>query len=186
MSSDAETKQTGKSLKTSSKRTRYTEANRVEEEERRIYRALGYHLRNADREMATALQRRLAEHNITVGMSIFLRCLWEEDGVTQRELARKAKLVEGTTTDILQQMEMAGLIVRVRNIIDRRKMNIYLTQPAKNLFSKLKAIHEEIDAKATEGISSEEMELFLKVLEKITTNISHDNAETGKSGRRQA
>lgn len=144
------------------------------------YRALGFVVRMLQREMSGVLQRRIAHENVSVAMSVFIRCLWEQDGMTQRELADAAKLVEGTTADILQQMEMSGLIVRVRNIVDRRKMNIYLTQPAKALYQRLKLVHQELDRAASEGISDEEMAVFLSVAARMTENLVRESEADGR------
>lgn len=139
------------------------------------YRALALVVRILHLEMSGVLQRRIAHENVSVAMSIFIRCLWERDGMTQRELADAAKLVEGTTADILQQMEMSGLIVRIRNVVDRRKMNIYLTQPAKSLYQRLKLVHQDLDRAACHGISDEEMTVFLRVAERMTANLGRDS-----------
>ncbi|MBN9887198.1 MarR family winged helix-turn-helix transcriptional regulator [Salipiger abyssi] len=145
------------------------------------YRALGFTVRNLNRELTLGLQRRIAPEGVSVAMSIFLRCLWERDGLTQRELASDAQLVEGATATILGQMETAGLVVRLRNPEDRRKVNIYLTQPARRLYLRLKATHEELDGRARQGVSEEDYETFLRVAAKMTGNLAATRSPDDRS-----
>ncbi|SFU22829.1 DNA-binding transcriptional regulator, MarR family [Mesorhizobium sp. YR577] len=139
------------------------------------FRSLNLVTRSAHRELLIALQNRIADKELTVAMSTYLRCLWEKDGVTQRELAKAAQLVEGTTTDTLKKMENSGLIVRVRNKQDIRKINIYLTVPARRLYEQVRDIHMEIDAIALRGLSGEDISTFKKVIDKMTENLAADN-----------
>ena len=75
----------------------------------------GYQLRQAARMIHRVLQVRLARHRINLGMWYFLRVLWYEDGLTQRELSRRIGIREPTTLHTVAVMERKGLVNRVRN-----------------------------------------------------------------------
>lgn len=53
--------------------------------------------------------------------------LFVQDGMSQSEIAQALCLHGATITDILQRMEVAGLIYRRRDIQDNRLVRIYLT-----------------------------------------------------------
>jgi hypothetical protein len=64
------------------------------------------------RTIQRAMQIRLAEHSVSIGQWVFLRILWEREGITQRELSELAGVSEPTTYSALLAMEKAGLITR--------------------------------------------------------------------------
>ena len=77
--------------------------------------SVGYLVREAHRAFLRALSARVSRHGVSIGMWYFLRALWEEDGLTQRELSRRVKMMEPTTATALESMERCGLISRTRN-----------------------------------------------------------------------
>ncbi len=89
--------------------------------------SVGYLVRETHRAFLRALGARVSRHGVSIGMWYFLRALWEEDGLTQRELSRRVRMMEPTTATALESMERRGLISRTRNSQDRRKVNIRLT-----------------------------------------------------------
>ena len=95
--------------------------------------SVGYLVREAHRAFFRALGARVSRHGVSIGMWYFLRALWEEDGLTQRELSRRVKMMEPTTATALESMERRGLISRTRNAEDRRKVNIRLTAEGRRL-----------------------------------------------------
>ena len=73
----------------------------------------------------------------TRGQWYFLRVLWTEDGLSQRELSARVGMMEPTTVIALRSMEKSGLIRRVRSADDRRKVLVWLTPKAKRLRDEL-------------------------------------------------
>ena len=61
-------------------------------------------VKDAGRGLTRALQMRLTEHSVSFGHWTFLRILWVEDGLTQRELSERAGLMEPTTFSALKAM----------------------------------------------------------------------------------
>jgi DNA-binding MarR family transcriptional regulator len=69
-------------------------------------------------------------------------------------------------------MEKRGLAVRVPDPVDRRKSNIFLTRPAKDLRELLLREAREVNRTATAGISAAEIETLKSILTKIRKNLS--------------
>ena len=85
-------------------------------------------VRLAARGFNRALQLRLQTQNVTFGQWIFLRILWQEDGLSQRELSERAHLTEPTAHTALSRMEELGYIER-RNVAgNRRRQHAFLTE----------------------------------------------------------
>ncbi len=49
-----------------------------------------------------------------------MMCLWEKEGVTQREIAEKSKVENSTTTRTLDKLEKLGLVERRNDPNSRR------------------------------------------------------------------
>ncbi|HWE75289.1 MAG TPA: MarR family transcriptional regulator [Stellaceae bacterium] len=134
--------------------------------------SIGHQVRWAHRALQRELEERLKPFGITNGMWYFLRALWEEDGLSQRELSDRVGNSEATTVSALHAMEKRGLALRVPNSEDRRKSNIFLTRPAKELRDLLLQEAREVNRTATSGISAAEIESLKKTLGKIRKNLA--------------
>src|ERR1700749_1610228 len=89
--------------------------------------SLAFLIRDTRRLMLKHIELRLAAHGIPLGAWFPLRILYEEDGITQRELSRKLGYLDAAAGAIVEVMEKLGLVRRVRNADDRRKINVFLT-----------------------------------------------------------
>ena len=127
-------------------------------------------LRDCHRAVSRGLAARIAAQGVSIGQWYFLRALWEEDGLTQRELSHRVGMVTA-----LNGMEKRGLVERVRNARDRRKMNIYLTEKGKSLRSKLVPVEEGINELALKGMTEAEQALFDRALRQVLANLSEDD-----------
>src|SRR5271165_6087671 len=97
----------------------------------------GYLVRDAHRAFQRLLERRIAPYGVSRGQWYFLRVLWINDGLSQRELSARVGMMEPTTVIALRSMEKAGLIHRVRSGDDRRKVRVLLTPKGKRLRNEL-------------------------------------------------
>ena len=95
--------------------------------------SLGYLCRIAFRNFSRALEKRTLPLGVTAGQWRFLRVLWAEDGLSQRELSRRVGMREPTTVVALKSLEKSGYIRREPNASDRRITNVFLTQAARDI-----------------------------------------------------
>ncbi|MBI07282.1 MAG: MarR family transcriptional regulator [Rhodospirillaceae bacterium] len=105
---------------------------------------------------ARALQTRFAEHGVSAGQWPLLLYLWEKEGLSQKQLARRVQIEEPTTTRTLDRMERDGLVHRVRDATDRRRINVYLTERGRQLRDELVPYAQEVNALATHGLSEQD------------------------------
>jgi MarR family transcriptional regulator, organic hydroperoxide resistance regulator len=134
--------------------------------------SVGHQVRWAHRALQRELEEHLRPYGITLGMWYFLRVLWEKDGQTQRELSDAVGTSEPTTVTALHAMEKRGLAVRIQNSADRRKSNIFLTKPARDLRDLLLREAREVNRIATAGISAAEIDRLITTLGKIRNNLA--------------
>lgn len=135
--------------------------------------SLGQLLRDVHRAFVRVLSARIADHGVAMGQWYFLKALWEQDGLTQRELSQRAGMMEPTTVTALNNMERRGLVERVRNPSDRRKVNIYLTAKGRMLRDVLLPCAAAVVEQATHGIDPAELGLAIDVLNRMLANLSH-------------
>lgn len=139
--------------------------------------SVGYLTRITFRAFARALEKRTLSKGVTIGQWRFLRVLWTEDGLTQRELSRRVGLREPTTVTALKSLERSEFIVRKQSEEDRRRVHVYLTQKAKRLRRTLMPYVAEVNRVATAGVSDEELALLRDVMLRINANLVAHNGE---------
>ena len=131
----------------------------------------GYLVRDAHRAFQRLLERRIAAYGVTRGQWYFLRVLWNEDGLTQRELSARVGMMEPTTVIALRGMEKSGLIRRLRSRDDKRRSHVWLTPKAQRMRKGLLALARGITVEAQEGISRGDLLRFRRVIARMTANL---------------
>ena len=150
-------------------------------------RSVGYLVRQTHRAFTRALQARIAPHGVSIGMWFFLRALWQEDGVSQRELSQRelsqrelsqrVGMMEPTTASALTNMERKGLVRRIRNRTDRRVVNVFLTERGRVLRRELLPLAAEVNEAALRGVSVNEVAQLRALLAKLRTRLDADIAD---------
>lgn len=81
----------------------------------------------AARKIVNAYQPLLKPLGITYTQYIVFLVLWEEDGLTVKDISDRLQLDSGTLTPLLKKLEAAGFVRRCRSDFDERSVEIYLT-----------------------------------------------------------
>jgi DNA-binding MarR family transcriptional regulator len=131
----------------------------------------GYLVRDAHRAFQRLLEKRIAAYGLKRGQWYFLRVLWTEDGLSQRELSARVGMMEPTTVIALHSMEKSGLIRRVRSTDDKRRSHVWLTAKAQRLRNELLQLARGITDQAEEGIARDDLALFRRVIAQMTANL---------------
>ncbi len=133
--------------------------------------SVGYLLRDTYRAFTKILQARISAQGVTIGQWYFLRVLWEEDGLTQRELSQRVGMMEPTTVTALNGMEKRGYVKRVRNTDDKRKVNIYLTDRGRALRNMLLPHAIDVNIRAVAGVPLADVEAVRRTLHAMKRNL---------------
>ncbi len=131
-------------------------------------------VKDTSRSFLRSLQVRLAEAGVSLGHWTFLRILWEQDGLTQRELSQEAGVMEPTTVVALRAMEELGYLTRERLLENRKNIYVFLTAKGKALKRKLVPIAEEVNAVALRGLKESELEVTRRCLLVMLDNLAGD------------
>jgi DNA-binding MarR family transcriptional regulator len=124
-------------------------------------------------------ERILREYNIeiTSAQGRIMFALWQEDGISINELAKKTQLGKSTLTSMLDRLEKMGYIKRQRSRKDRRKILIKRTEKDKALESKYVEVSRQMTKLFYKGFSKSEIKRFENDLGRILNNLTDFEAE---------
>jgi MarR family transcriptional regulator, organic hydroperoxide resistance regulator len=134
--------------------------------ETEFFRALG----NVVRVLRARVDRALQRSGLRLGQYQVLRHLWDDDGLTPREIADRLTVEMPTVTRTVQRMVRDGLVERQAHPDDARSVRIYLTKRGSDLRPQLAEIISEQTERALRGFAPQERAAFVHMLERITEN----------------
>jgi DNA-binding MarR family transcriptional regulator len=132
---------------------------------------LAHLTKEAWRAFVRALQSRLALHGVPFGHWTFLRVLWEQDGITQRELSEAAGVMEPSTAAAIRAMENLGYVTRRQTPENRKNVYVYLTAKGRALRPKLEPLAEEVNDIAVRGASASDVAATRRTLLLVIDNL---------------
>lgn len=132
---------------------------------------LAARVRDVHRQFGRVLQQRIGELGLTLGTWYFLRALWEEDGLSQRELSQRIGTMEPTTVSALNAMERLGLVRRERDPHDRRRRRVFLTDYGRGLKDQALGLLGTLDRQALQGFSKSEAAQLHTLLDVVLENL---------------
>jgi MarR family transcriptional regulator, organic hydroperoxide resistance regulator len=149
-------------------------ASRGRQAQVQLRTGIGKLLRRAHRAYSRKLQDGLAAHGVTLAQYLHLRELWELNGVTQNELSQKVGIEKASSTSVLDALEKNGLIVRVRNAQDRRKVNVHLTPAGQRIRELISPAARSVAMQAVSDLSEPELDSLFSALNRVIANLDQD------------
>ncbi|MBX9469742.1 MarR family transcriptional regulator [Rhizobium sp. WL3] len=107
-----------------------------------------------------ALHARAAKLGFSPGQFPILIELWEEEGLTQRQLLDRVDVEQATIANTLARMERDGLIERRVHPTDKRAQQIFLTAKARDMREEALAAADEAEQAVFRGFRRFEKELL--------------------------
>ena len=144
-------------------------------------KTVGYHLRQTNIAISRALQKRLAAYNLTSPQMIFMREIWLEEGLSQRELSARVGTAESTTVSALRVLERRKLVKRIAKPKDRRAIRVYLTPAGQQLQHDVVPKIQKVNEAIVHGIAAKDLDVFNRVLSRIQDNAEAIAAEGAPS-----
>jgi len=143
-------------------------------------KSYAYQVRGTHRLFARLLEKHIASSDIKTGDWYLLRVLWEQDGISQKDLSRQSFLTESSVVTMLNSMAKSGLVVRERDENDKRRMKILLTEKARGLREELLPVARDINSRATRNVATEDLKTFMKVLGRMKNNLDEELDQASK------
>jgi DNA-binding MarR family transcriptional regulator len=134
--------------------------------------SLGFIIYRTALALKSALQRSFKEngYEITGEQWAIIRHLWEEEALSQRELAEKTSKDKPNITRMLDALEKKHLILRQSDPRDRRKYCVYLTKEGKQLYERLLPLTQSLRQRVTQNLAPAEIDLAKEILNKVYHN----------------
>jgi MarR family transcriptional regulator, organic hydroperoxide resistance regulator len=128
----------------------------------RFYRAMWKHI---NRELSGEGLK------VTVEQWPILIHLWDRDGQSQKDFARKLFKDKTTIARLVAGMEAAGMVERAPGEKDRREKSVSLTEKGREIMDKATAMIQRIDGLAEAGTDKKELAVCKDVLRRVHRNL---------------
>lgn len=104
---------------------------------------------------------------------VLAHLLWEE-GIPQKELAKRCGVEPATMTVLLRRMKERGLVRKeqVRVSGGKRAFQVYLTARGREVGEKAMEIIRRLEEESCRGFTGEEKDQLLSLLDRVAKNLS--------------
>ncbi|MBY0530688.1 MAG: MarR family transcriptional regulator [Xanthobacteraceae bacterium] len=132
---------------------------------------VGFHLRLAQTASFQAFVQEARSVDLSPGRFATLLLIGRNPGISQTALAAANGRDKSTLTPILEDLERRGFIVREKMKTDRRSYQLTLTDAGKKMLDQLTVCAKRHDDNLDRIIGPKDRAKFLKILQKIATEI---------------
>lgn len=141
----------------------------------------GYLVNHAARLLARQLDARLAPLGLSTGPFPLLLHLWEQDGLTQKDLVDRLGYEQPTVAATLARMERDGLVTRKPDPQDGRAQRVWLTGRGQSLRAAALAEAQAVNAGALAGLTPDEATQFLSLTARVVQALQEAGGAAGRS-----
>ena len=115
--------------------------------------------------------RFMSDIGLYLGQEMVLQHLWQEDKLTQSDLANKIGVQIQTIHKMIQRMEKAGLVIRHADENDGRVSRIHLTGKGRELQTVTEQAWDQLEEETLHGLTVEEQYILRRLLQKLESNL---------------
>ncbi|MCJ2088218.1 MarR family transcriptional regulator [Methylobacterium sp. E-005] len=113
------------------------------QERQRLDNQLCFAVYAAAHAFGRAYRSLLGRYELTYPQYLVLLVLWEQDGLSVKEIGNRLFLDSGTLTPLLKRLEGSGRVRRARDRVDERQVSIFLTPAGAKLRDVLACIPDD-------------------------------------------
>lgn len=135
---------------------------------------IGRYVHILSRQIKRRIDEAVAKYNVTSVQCAILGYIYEASRnkeVYAKDIENKFNMRRATVAEILSLMEKNELIERKANKQDARLKKIILKEKSLEIKNKVKEEISKVEKEIQQGISKEEMDIFKKVIQKMSKNI---------------
>ena len=132
---------------------------------------LGFLIHDVARVLRKRFEQRAKHMGLTRSQWQTIVYLARNEGLNQSGLAEMLEFVPITLMRVLDKLVERGFIERRRHQTDRRISLLYTTDLARGLLSDMRAIGDATRSEALEGISDDDRERLVAILELMKSNL---------------
>ncbi len=132
--------------------------------------SVGFLVGVTNRKLQKVLDAKIAGSGVTAGTWHYMRVLWQENGISQGELAKRTNTSAPTTNGALRKLQLAGLVALANDPTDGRRWNVNLTRKGRQLEEKLLPVLAETNRVLTLGLTRDQVVKLRRVLALLQSN----------------
>jgi DNA-binding MarR family transcriptional regulator len=134
----------------------------------------------AHRLMHAHVQCALGAGNLSMSQIHHLTLIHHNQPISLKTLAAKMQLTPGAVTQLVDALEKTGYVMRTQDQHDRRITNISVSASGAQKLTDFKKTTQHIFRQASRSLDEQELEIFLKVQQKMLTYFETQNAQKPK------
>jgi DNA-binding MarR family transcriptional regulator len=120
-----------------------------------------------DRFSKMYLNKKLEKLGINSSQHMFILKICEHEGIAQDELYPFIYVNKSNITRAIVQLEKKGFIIKISNNDDKRRILLYPTKKAKNIYEQINNIEKQWTDILLNRISPQDKELLEKLIKKM-------------------
>ncbi|PLS18320.1 MarR family transcriptional regulator [Bacillus sp. M6-12] len=128
-------------------------------------------IHQTDLTLTSYIKNKLAPFNLAPEQNLILMLLWEQDGLSQNDIAEKLDKDKTNIARMVLNLEHKGFIERTISQHDRRSLKVYLSDKGCALGNEIIPITEEFNQLVTNGVTEDELKEFSRILTKMRNNV---------------
>ncbi len=128
---------------------------------------INYLLTGAQHKVFQEMKKELEQYDLTPIQYGVLKCIWQLDLHTPKEIADYLGIENSTISGILDRMEKKDFIEREIDRDDRRFIYVNLTEQSKSLEAPVNKTVENVNHAVLKDFTKEEAELLRNMLKKL-------------------
>lgn len=132
---------------------------------------LSFNLVSVTNILWVAFDKKLREKGFSSGQIFVLVELWQNEGITQTDLARSLRLSNPTVCKMVNSLLNQGIVNLVKCKTDKRATNIFLTSYGKSLQESAYQVCKEFDVEVFEEFSETERLILSQLNDKLINSL---------------
>jgi len=124
------------------------------------------------------------EYHLSKNQYIYLVRICENPGIIQERVADMLKVDRSTASRAIEKLKRAGFVKKIAGEENRKNVRLYATEKGMEIFKMLQKEEEYSDSVALNGITQEEREILLRLLQKVRKNVEPEWELVKNGGKR--
>ncbi len=137
--------------------------------------ALGRAFNAYDLMLARHMKRCAVQEHVRPGQGSLLFALFEQDGQTPTELARRLHLSKPTVTRIIARMKRQGLLVTKPDPVDGRSQRVLVTPMARSIEPDCRNLADNVEEILSRKFTKGERGIFGELMERLIEAITEEH-----------
>jgi len=156
----------------------------AEDENLRLTRQLCFAVYAAGHAFNRGYKPILGPLGLTYPQYLVLLVLWEQDGLTVKEIGQRLHLDSGTLTPVLKRLQAMGYVQRSRDLPDERQVRVALTERGHAIREQAVAGRQEVVCAS--GLSEKQIQTLKRELDQLSDALRGQAEKAEGDGPREA